>query len=139
MAYVAKQIAKAAGGLTLAGAPEGFDALVMADIARARGGLTAFVARDTARALIGDFCEIYVKAPLEVCAERDTKGLYAKALAGELKEFTGVNDPYEAPENPELVLDTEHNSPDENADRVLRWMEENGYLAPVENGELATV
>ena len=96
-------------------------------------------ARDTARALIGDFCEIYVKAPLEVCAERDTKGLYAKAMAGEIQEFTGVNDPYEAPENPELVLETDKHTPDELADTVLAWMEENGYLAPVGNQQLATV
>ncbi|MCB0878546.1 MAG: adenylyl-sulfate kinase [Thermoleophilia bacterium] len=96
-------------------------------------------ARDTARALIGDFCEIYVKAPLEVCAERDTKGLYAKAMSGELQGFTGVNDPYEAPENPELVLDTEHNSPEQNAELVLEWMEQKGYLAPVNDKELATV
>jgi adenylylsulfate kinase len=96
-------------------------------------------ARDTARALIGDFCEIYVKAPLEVCAERDTKGLYAKAMSGELQGFTGVNDPYEAPENPELVLDTEHNSPEKNAEIVLAWMEEKGYLSPVNDKELASV
>lgn len=87
-------------------------------------------ARDTARALIGDFCEIYVKAPLEVCAERDTKGLYAKAMSGELQGFTGVNDPYEAPTNPEIVLDTEHTSPERNAEIVLEWMEQNDYLEP---------
>jgi adenylylsulfate kinase len=96
-------------------------------------------ARDTARALIGDFCEIYVKAPLEVCAERDTKGLYAKAMAGELKEFTGVNDPYEAPEQPDLVLETDQFTPDELADKVLAWMEEHGYLAPVGSTQLASV
>jgi adenylylsulfate kinase len=96
-------------------------------------------ARDTARALIGDFAEIYVKAPLEVCAERDTKGLYAKAMAGEIQEFTGVNDPYEAPENPELVLETDKHTPDELADTVIAWMEQNGYLAPVGAKELATV
>jgi adenylylsulfate kinase len=88
-------------------------------------------ARDTARAVIGDFAEIYVKAPLQVCADRDTKGLYAKAMSGELKEFTGVSDPYEEPLNAELVLDTEHGSPEDNADRVLAWMEEHGYLEPV--------
>src|SRR5690606_22689367 len=96
-------------------------------------------ARDTARALIRDFCEIYVKAPVEVCAERDTKGLYAKALAGELKEFTGVNDPYEAPENPDLVLETDTHTPDELADKVIAWMEEKGYLAPINDKELASV
>jgi adenylylsulfate kinase len=85
-------------------------------------------ARDTARTLIGDFCEIYCKAPVEVCAERDTKGLYAKALAGELKGFTGVNDPYEAPENPDIVLETDKFNPEELADQVIAWMEAKGYL-----------
>ncbi|MCW2960051.1 MAG: adenylylsulfate kinase [Thermoleophilia bacterium] len=87
-------------------------------------------ARDMARAMIGNFAEIHTKASLETCAARDTKGLYAKAMAGDLLEFTGVNDPYEAPENPELVLDTEHGTADENADRVLAWMELHGFLAP---------
>jgi adenylylsulfate kinase len=99
-------------------------------------------ARDTARALIGDFAEIYVKAPLEVCAERDTKGLYAKAMSGELQGFTGVNDPYEAPESPDLVLESDKHTPEELAETVLAWMEQHGYLAPVGNSttspELAT-
>ena len=65
--------------------------------------------RDEARQMMGDrFVEAYVKASVEVCEERDVKGLYAKARSGEIKEFTGVSDPYEPPENPELVLDTEH-------------------------------
>jgi adenylylsulfate kinase len=96
-------------------------------------------ARDTARALIGDFCEIYVKAPVEVCAGRDTKGLYAKAMAGELKEFTGVNDPYEAPENPDLVLESDSNTPEQLADMVIDWMEQNGYLAPINDRTMASV
>src|SRR5688572_23178885 len=75
-------------------------------------------ARETARALIGDFCEIYCKAPLEVCAERDTKGLYAKAMSGELQGFTGVNDPYEAPTNPDITLATDTMSPEDCADVV---------------------
>ena len=75
--------------------------------------LTAFVSpfradREKARALVedGDFLEIYCSADLSVCEERDTKGLYAKARAGEIKEFTGISSPYEAPENPELSVDT---------------------------------
>ena len=64
--------------------------------------------RDEARAKMdGRFIEAYVKASVEECEERDVKGLYAKARSGEIKEFTGVSDPYEAPENPELVIDTE--------------------------------
>ena len=88
-------------------------------------------ARDTARALIGDFVEIYCKAPLEVCAGRDTKGLYAKAMAGELKEFTGVNDPYEEPTDAELVLETDTNTPEDLANEVIEYLEQKGYLQPV--------
>ena len=66
--------------------------------------------------MMGDrFIEVYVKASVEVCAERDVKGLYAKAFAGEIKEFTGVSDPYEEPLNAEIVLDTENESPEESA------------------------
>ncbi len=94
-------------------------------------------ARDTARALIGDFIEIYCEAPLEVCAERDTKGFYAKAIAGEIKNFTGVSDPYEAPLNPELTLNTAEGTAEQHADTVIRFMEEKGYLTPQNDRELA--
>src|SRR5215207_231523 len=81
--------------------------------------------RDEARQLMGDrFVEVYVKASVEVCAERDVKGLYEKAFKGEIKEFTGVSDPYEPPLNPELVLDTEHQSPEESAEMILSLLEE---------------
>ena len=73
--------------------------------------------RDEARETMGDrFIEVFVKASVEVCAERDVKGLYEKAFKGEIKEFTGVSDPYEPPLNPELTLDTEHDSAEEDAD-----------------------
>jgi adenylylsulfate kinase len=81
--------------------------------------------RDEARELMGDrFIEVFVKASVEVCAERDVKGLYEKAFKGEIKEFTGVSDPYEPPLNPELTLDTEHDSADEDAGKVLTLLEE---------------
>jgi adenylylsulfate kinase len=81
--------------------------------------------RDEARELMGErFIEVFVKASVEVCAERDVKGLYEKAFRGEIKEFTGVSDPYEPPLNPELVLDTEHDSADEDAAKVLSLLEE---------------
>ena len=81
--------------------------------------------RDEARELMGDrFVEAYVKASVEVCEERDVKGLYAKARSGEIKEFTGVSDPYEPPENPELILDTEHQSAEESALQILGYLEE---------------
>ena len=81
--------------------------------------------RDEARELMGDrFIEVFVKASVEVCAERDVKGLYEKAFKGEIKEFTGVSDPYEPPLNPELTLDTEHDSAEEDAARVIAMLEE---------------
>ena len=81
--------------------------------------------RDEARELMGDrFVEAYVKASVEVCAERDVKGLYEKAFAGEIKEFTGVSDPYEPPLDPELTLDTENESPEESAEKILAYLEQ---------------
>jgi adenylylsulfate kinase len=81
--------------------------------------------RDEAREVMGDrFIEVFVKASVEVCAERDVKGLYEKAFKGEIKEFTGVSDPYEPPLNPELTLDTEHESPEDSAAKILSLLEE---------------
>jgi adenylylsulfate kinase len=75
--------------------------------------------RDEARAMIKDFVEVFADAPLEVCEGRDVKGLYAKARAGEIKGFTGIDDPYEAPENPEVVCDTENETVEQSAQKVL--------------------
>jgi adenylylsulfate kinase len=81
--------------------------------------------RDEARRLMGDrFIEVFVKASVEVCAERDVKGLYEKAFKGEIKEFTGVSDPYEPPLNAEITLDTEHQSPEESAASLLALLDE---------------
>ena len=81
--------------------------------------------RDEARELMGGrFIEVFVKASVEECIERDPKGLYKKALAGEIKEFTGVSDPYEEPLNPEIVLDTENESPEESAAKLIALLEE---------------
>jgi len=88
--------------------------------------------RRKARALVeefGPFVECYVEASVEACAERDVKGLYAKAFAGEIKEFTGVSDPYEVPSGAELVLATEQETPEESARRVLQRLEELGLVA----------
>jgi adenylyl-sulfate kinase len=80
--------------------------------------------RDEAHELMGErFIEVYVKASVDTCAERDVKGLYAKAFAGEIKEFTGVSDPYEIPENPAWVCDTENESPEESAQKLLEYLE----------------
>src|SRR5207253_7931388 len=85
--------------------------------------------RDEARELMGDrFVEVYVEASVDTCAERDVKGLYAKAFSGEIKEFTGVSDPYEAPSNPELRVDTEALSPEESAQLILGKLAELGLV-----------
>ena len=89
--------------------------------------------RDQVRRRIGgDFIEIFVDAPLEVCAERDVKGLYEKAFSGEIPQFTGVSDPYEAPAAPEVHIKTDEEEPRESAARVIGHLEELGYLRPVE-------
>jgi len=90
-------------------------------------------ARNQVRRDIGDdFIEVFVDCPVQVCAERDVKGLYKKAYAGEIKEFTGVSDPYEPPAAPELNLRTNEEAPEESAKRVIAKLEELGYLDPVE-------
>jgi adenylylsulfate kinase len=88
-------------------------------------------ARDQVRRRIVDFVEVFVDAPLEVCAERDVKGLYKKAFAGEIEQFTGVSDPYEPPSAPELHIKTSEEEPHESARRVLLKLDELGYLPPV--------
>jgi adenylyl-sulfate kinase len=80
---------------------------------------------------VGTFVEVYVKASVDECAKRDVKGLYEKAFKGEIKEFTGVNDPYEEPSSPQLVLDTEAHTPEESAGLVVAELERLGLL-PVE-------
>ena len=84
--------------------------------------------RDEARAMIKDFVEVYADAPLEVCEERDVKGLYAKARAGEIKGFTGIDDPYEAPDNAEVVAKTGEQSVEESAQQVIDKLVELKYL-----------
>jgi adenylylsulfate kinase len=75
--------------------------------------------------MIGDrFVEIYVNASVDECARRDVKGLYEKAFKGEIKEFTGVSDPYEPPENPEITVDTENETAEESAGKVLAYLDQ---------------
>jgi adenylylsulfate kinase len=97
--------------------------------------LTAFVSpyrrdRDAVRAMLapGDFVEIFVRAPLEVCEGRDPKGLYKKARAGEIKNFTGIDDPYEEPLTPEIVVDSASRRPDDLAADVIAWLERAGKI-----------
>ena len=82
--------------------------------------------RAKARAMVeefGTFVEIFVKASVDECARRDVKGLYEKAFKGEIKEFTGVSDPYEPPDNPEITLDTEAETVEESAGKVLAYLD----------------
>jgi len=85
-------------------------------------------ARDQVRRRIIDFVEVFVDVPLEVAAERDVKGLYKKAFAGEIEQFTGVSDPYEPPAAPDLILKTDEETPEESARKVLEKLEFFGYL-----------
>lgn len=84
--------------------------------------------RDEARLMIKDFVEVFADAPLEVCEERDVKGMYAKARAGEIKGFTGIDDPYEAPESPEVVCATDRESVEDSAQKVIDRLIELKYL-----------
>src|SRR5690348_2839861 len=87
--------------------------------------------RDEVRRDIGAFVEVFVKCPIDVLAERDVKGLYKKALAGEIKNFTGIDDPYEEPPAPEVVVETDRETPAESAARIIRRLEELHYIAAV--------
>ncbi len=84
--------------------------------------------RDEARQTIGNFVEVYVRCSIPELTRRDVKGLYAKALAGDLPNFTGVSDPYEEPLNPEVTVDSETESVEESLEKVVRRLEELGYL-----------
>jgi adenylyl-sulfate kinase len=85
--------------------------------------------RDEVRAMIGEFVEVYVECPLPVLIERDTKGLYKKALAGEIGQFTGVSDPYEQPLAAEVTVYSDRETPEQSAARILERLAELGYLA----------
>ena len=86
--------------------------------------------RDEIREMtVATFVEVYVDAPLAVVEERDTKGLYKKARAGEIKNFTGISDPYEAPENPEVLVDTSKESIEDSAQKILDYLEAQGLLS----------
>ncbi len=95
--------------------------------------LTSFISpyreiRAEARREIGAFIEVYAKCPLDVCIERDVKGMYKKAMRGEIKEFTGISDPYEEPLDPEILLETDKETPQESVEKVLKRLDNLGYL-----------
>src|SRR5688572_7484691 len=112
----------------------------VASLVTRQGGVTIVAAispyreaRDEARQLIsqgGGFVEVYVSCPIEELVKRDVKGLYEKAIRGEIKNFTGVSDPYEAPSSPEIVVHTERESIEESAAKVVGYLEAHGYLPP---------
>ncbi|WP_163526508.1 adenylyl-sulfate kinase [Halobacillus ihumii] len=98
--------------------------------------LTAFISpyredRDSARELLGEkeFIEVYVKCRVEECEERDPKGLYKKARAGEIKGFTGIDAPYEAPLSPELTIETDHQTLEESVQVIVNYLKQGGYLS----------
>ena len=92
-------------------------------------------ARDWARREIGNFVEVYVKCPLEVCRERDVKGLYKLVDEGKIKNFTGVDDPYEEPVHPELIVETDKETVEESVTRIFARLAELGYLESEESHE----
>ena len=92
-------------------------------------------ARDWARREIGNFVEVYVKCPLEVCRQRDVKGLYKLVDEGKIKNFTGVDDPYEEPVHPELIVETDKETVEESVTRIFARLAELGYLESEESHE----
>lgn len=86
--------------------------------------------REEVRGRIGDFVEVYVNAPLAECEKRDVKGLYKRARSGEIKGFTGIDDPYEAPENPEVECRTDLEELEESIEKVMGKLAELGYITP---------
>ncbi len=93
--------------------------------------------RNDVRNMTGNdhFIEVYVDTPLEVCEQRDVKGMYAKVRRGEIKDFTGIDDPYEPPLHPEITLDTVSHGAEENARLILRYLIERGFVRPEQSAE----
>jgi adenylyl-sulfate kinase len=86
--------------------------------------------RDEVRSKTLNFVEVYVATPLEVCLQRDVKGMYKKALSGEIKQFTGISDPYEPPTHPEIVIETEKETPEDSTNRILHELERRWLIEP---------
>ena len=87
------------------------------------------------QAEVGNFVEVYCYAPLETLIERDVKGLYEKALSGEIKNFTGISDPYEPPENPDVMIDSSTETKEVSSAKILSTLEQLGYVPPAEEAE----
>lgn len=118
---------------------------VAAEVVRHGGGVICAAispyraTRNECRTMMGSdrFCEIFVDTPLTVCEDRDPKGMYALAREGQLKGFTGIDDPYEPPPNPEITLDTVNRSAEENAERIIAYLMERGFIRPAETADSA--
>ena len=111
IAYVAKLVSRS-GGVAITAAISPYRAI-----------------RDEARAQIGPFVEVFVRCPLNVLIQRDTKGLYARALRGEIPQFTGVSDPYEPPLDPEVTVDSSRETPQQSADKIWATLERSGLIS----------
>ncbi|MEO0688158.1 MAG: adenylyl-sulfate kinase, partial [Cyanobacteria bacterium J06649_11] len=106
-------------------------------VAPSRNGVVTIVAmispyqqiREEIRAINNNFVEVYVNAPLETCEARDVKGLYAKARAGEIKGFTGIDDPYESPLNAEIVCNTNQETIEQSVNKIIQYLQDNGFLS----------
>lgn len=110
----------------------------VADLLSKHGVITlaAFISpyremREHARHTISSFREVYIQCPLETCIKRDVKGLYHKALNGEIQAFTGISDPYEPPQDPDLILDTDRESVAESAHKVICYLEERAFIPKI--------
>jgi adenylyl-sulfate kinase len=121
IAYVAKLVSRS-GGIAITAAISPYRAI-----------------RDEARTQIGPFVEVFARCPLDVLVKRDPKGLYAKALRGEIANFTGVSDPYEEPLQPEVVVDSSRESVEQSLARILAVLEQRGLLLPEQPRAGATV
>ncbi|MGQ4876502.1 MAG: adenylyl-sulfate kinase [Promethearchaeia archaeon] len=84
--------------------------------------------RERSRKEIGEYILVYVKCPVEICEQRDVKGMYAKARRGEIKGFTGIDDPFEEPINPEIVVETDKQTVEESKKIIIDWLEKHGYI-----------
>lgn len=92
--------------------------------------------REQTREMIGDgYVEVYTRCSIEACIERDVKGMYKKALAGEIKGFTGVDDPFDEPTDSEVVVDTDKETPEESAAKIIQYLRDNGFMPATASGQ----
>ena len=108
------------------------------------GVVSAFITpynemREYLRETVTNFIEVFVNCPLEVCEKRDVKGMYKKARAGEIESFTGISDPYEPPQSPDIELRTDNESVEESVQKVISYLETNGLIPPVPQDACETV